>query len=226
MAFFKVSTNEEHIKDYTGEGSKYINQSGMYEVILKAVIADATANGSQFLNLWFEYQGQDQPIFQAIRITNNDGTANFGQDLFNKLCIVCGATGEDEIPDPVSRNIPIGKGGEEKECMVLEIFDNIPVIMRIQMEYGMYDGKIQERKNIRNFFRLEDKATASEIVNNTDKGKQYAIELEKYADDVTYKDELTPEDIVEWKKNRKSGTKEDTTKKPSGGFGGKRFGKK
>ena len=110
-------------------------------------------------------------------------------------CVVAGATDGGEISDPVSRMIPMGKGGEEVECMVLEDFDNIPVTIRLQMEYSMYEGKVQETKSIRNFFRYEDKATASEIVNNSEeKGKQFAAEQEA-ADKAPYRD---------WETDRKS----------------------
>lgn len=225
MAFFKVNTSEESIKDYSGDGGNYLNNSGIYEVIIKSAIVDTSAKGSESITLWIDYNGQEQPIFQAMRLTNNDGSDNLGKDLFNKFCIVCGATKDDEIPDPVSRMVSIGEKGSEKECSVLETFDNLPIFIRIQMEYGMYDGKIQQRKNIRNIFRYEDKATAAEIVNNSDFGKQYEIEL-GYADKITYKDGLTEEDVAEWIKNRKSGKTKEESKKPSGGFGGKRFGNK
>lgn len=227
MAFFKVSTNEENVKDFVGSGGgKWLNKSGMYDIIIKAVIADTSAKGSQSLNLWVEYEGQDQTIYQAMRITNNDGSPNLGQKLFTKLCSVVGATDGQEIADPVSRMIPMGKGGDEVECMVLEEFDNTPITIRLQMEYSMYEGKIQENKTIRNFFRFEDKATASEIVNNTEVGKQYLIEQES-ADKVTYRDGLTEEDVIEWKKTRGSSKKETTDNKPKAGFGQKRtFGKK
>ena len=226
MAFFKVTTNEESVKDYTGDGGKWLNKSGIYEVIIKAVIADTTAKGSEYLNLWVEYEGQLQPLFQAMRLTNNDGSRNLGADLFNKFCIVAGATGDTEVADPVSRMIPMGKGGEEIECMVLEEFDDTPMVIRLQMEYSMYEGKVQQSKIIRNFFRFEDHATASEIVNNADAGKQFEAE-QAYADKVSYKDGLTEEDVAEWLKNQKSGKKEDSNKKPAAGFGTKRtFGKK
>lgn len=226
MAFFKVTTNEESVRDYTGNGSKWLNKSGVYEIIVKAVIADTTAKGSEYLNLWIEYEGQTQPLFQAMRLTNNDGSRNLGADLFNKFCIIAGATEGTEISEPVSRMIPMGKGGEEVECMVLEQFDDTPIVIRLQMEYSMYEGKIQQSKVIRNFFRFEDHATASEIVNSADAGKQFEAE-QAYADKVSYKDGLTEEDVAEWFKNQRSGKQEDSNKKPAAGFGQKRtFGKK
>lgn len=227
MGFFKVNTTEDNIRDYSGDGGNYINKSGIYEVVLKSVIVDQTAKGSQFLNLWLEYNGQEQPIFQAMRLTNNDGSPNLGMKLFTKLCVIAGATDGSEIGDPVSRMVPIGKGGEEKECMVLTEFDDIPVHMRIQMEYSMYDGKIQQQKIVRNFFRYEDKATASEIINNSEeKGKQYNEEAE-FAEKVSYKDGLTEEDIAAWQKENRSGKKGSSEeKKPAAGFTKRTFGKK
>ena len=227
MAFRTVKTSEEHVKDYTSDGGNYLNKSGVYEVVIKAVIVDSSPSGSEYLNLLVEYNGQVQPIFQAMRLTNNDGSENLGAKLFTKLCVIAGATDGAEIPDPVTRMLPIGEKGVDKECRVLEIFDDIPVHLRLQMEYGMYEGKVQERKNIRNFFRFEDKATAAEIINETEAGKQYEQELE-YAEKVTLKEGLTEEDVAEWKKNRRKGgsDKKEEGKKPAGGFGGKRFGNK
>lgn len=228
MAFAKVNADEENIRDYDGDGSVYINKSGIYDVIVKDVIVDQTDKGSQFINLWIDYQGKEQPIFQAMRLTNNDGSDNLGKKLFNKFCIVAGLQPNEEIPDPVSKMVPIGKGGEEQECMVLERFAETPMTIRVQMEYSLYDGKVREAKSIRNFFRFEDKATASEIVNASEnKGEQFEKEQE-YADKVTYRDGLTEEDVAQYLKDRKAGKQSGTKdNKPANGFGQKRtFGKK
>ena len=227
MSFFKVNTNEENVKDYTGNGNNFLNNSGMYEVILKAVIAETSPNGSNYINLWIDHNGQEQAIYQAIRLTNNDGSPNLGQKLFNKLAVICGATEGQDIPDPVRRMVPIGEKGEEKECMVLEVFDDTPIIIRLQMEYYRYNEEIKDKKNIRNVFRFVDKATAAEIVNGTEVGKQYTMELE-FAGKDDLKDGITPEDVEVYKKNKRSNKKKETETsiKPKGGFGGKKFGNK
>ena len=212
MGFFTVDTSEENVKDYNGE-SNYIFKSGIYDVIIKDVIVDKTANGSKFLNLWIEHQGQCQPIFQAMRLTNNDGSPNLGAKLFTKLAVIAGGENGQEIADPVSKMLPIGKGGEEKECMVLEEFEDMPVKIRIQMEYSIYEGKIRENKVVRNFYRYTDNATASEIINNAEEvGKQYESDKE-FADKISYRDGLTEEDVQTWLKERKSGDKEEEVKK-------------
>ena len=208
MAFYKVSTAEDQVKD-RGE-NVYINKSGIYDVILKHVIVNKSNNGSEAIDLVIEYEGVSQTLFGAVRLTNNDGSTNFGANMFNKLCIVCGASEGTEIADPVPVELPIGKGGEMKECMELaeSAFQDEPITIRIQLEYGMYDGSIKERKVLKNIFRTTDHATAQEIVNNTDFGKQY-IQEEKSADKVTYKDGILPEDVEKWRKEKMNGTKEN-----------------
>lgn len=223
MAFFTVSTSEEQVRDFSGS-SNYLNKSGMYEVIIKDLIVDVTQNNSQHINMFLEYNGQEQIIFQAMRLTNNDGSPNVvGCALFNKLNVICGAGDGAEVSDPVEKTLPIGKGGEMKECYVLEQFSDTPIILRLQMEYSLYDGKIQERKAIRNFFRVTDKATASEIVNNSDtKGAQYAKE-EEIAEVTTYKDGLTEEAVQNW---IKGGRNNNVTPNKPTSFSKRTFGKK
>jgi hypothetical protein len=80
---------------------------------------------------------------------------------------------------------------------------------------------------IRNIFRA-DKATAEEIVNDSDIGKRYSETEAKYATTVSYKDGLTPERIEEWKASKaaegssKTATKPTTSKAPTGGLFGKK----
>jgi hypothetical protein len=81
----------------------------------------------------------------------------------------------------------------------------------------MWDGKIKKTMRIKNFFRAEDNASAEEIIDgdNSKFGTRYALEEEKYADNVTYKDGLTSEDVEEWKKAMAEAAKGgSTTPKP------------
>lgn len=220
MSFFKVSTAEDQIKDSAGS-SNFINKSGIYDVLVKAVIVDTTPNGSMSLNLWIEYNEQPQMLYGAIRMTNNDGTPNFQAVLLNKLAVCSGLKDGTEIEEPIPVDLPVGKGGENKECMVLQEIQDAPVAIRIQMEYSMYEGKVMEKKIVKNFYRVPDHKTAMEIVNNGE-SKQYDKDME-IADKNNLKDGLTEDDVTEYKKNRKNGnanpTKEE--KKPLS-FGQKR----
>ena len=220
MGIFKVSTAEDKIKDSTG--GNYINKSGIYDVIIKHAIYSTSPNGSTSIDLNFDYNGQNQTIFSAIRLTNNDGKENFESANFNKLCIIAGKTDGAEIADPVPVELPLGKNQEIKEVMELEDFRDLPVAMRVQMEYHRYQDKIQESKRVRNFFRNTDHATASEIVNGKRIGNQYEEEL-KIADKSNFKDDITPEEVIEFKKNRNTGGTGEDTATPT--FKRRSFGK-
>ena len=216
MAFFKVSTSQDQIKD-TGD-------AGIYEFIIKNAIVTESANGSTSISLYINYNGQDQVIYNAFRLTNADGTPNFSANQMNKLCAILGMQDGEEIPDPVKMKLPIGKGGEPKECLVLEYFNDVPIKAKIQFQYRMWEGKVIESKNIRNFYRAEDNATASEILNCADLGKQYEIDLET-ADKVMYMDGLTKEDVEQAIKDRRAGKNTEVT--PSNQVQGpRRFGKR
>jgi hypothetical protein len=99
--------------------------------------------------------------------------------------------------------------------------------MHLQEEYTEYKGEIRKAMVIRNIFRA-DKATAEEIVNDSDIGKRYSETEAKYATTVSYKDGLTPERIEEWKASKaaegssKTATKPTTSKAPTGGLFGKK----
>lgn len=223
MGFFKVSTAAEDVKDSSGN---YINTSGVYPVTIKGAAVDTNDKGARSITLLIDYNGQVQPIFGAIKLDNNDGSPNFEAAVFNKLCIVCGI---EEVDEPTEATLPLGKGKADKDVMVLSEFEDVEVTLRIQMEYSLYNGEIKDKKRIRNVFRSVDNATADEIVNEAPVGVQYEKELE-YADKVTYKDDLTEEDISAWIASRSNKTEKKTTaskiasKAPA--FGKPKFGTK
>ena len=223
MAFFQVSTAADKIKD-TGDGGNYIRTSGIYEFTINALFVTESTSGSQGVSLFINYNGQDQTLYNVFRLTNVDGTQNFGANQMNKLCVLAGMKDGDVIPDPVPMMLPIGKGGAEKEVMVLEYFNDLTIKAKIQFSYHMYEGKVQEAKNIRNFYRVEDNATASEIINNAEFGKQYEIDAET-ADKVQYLDGLTKEDVDQALKDRRAG-KNSTTTPTNQVAGPRRFSKK
>ena len=189
MAFFVTKKDAASVSD----GGSYINQSGIYDVTLKIVSVDVGDNGSTALNFNVDYQGSDQ-TFYGLRLTNNDGSENFGAKVFNKLCVVAGV---DAVSDPEVQEHKLGKDQTPTDLAVLTDFTDLPVKVRIQYEYSKYQGKIQEKKVIKAFYR-EDGASASEILNETPVGVQLAKDL-NYASNITYKDGLTAEDVAAWK---------------------------
>ncbi len=90
------------------------------------------------------------------------------------------------------------------EMEVIPELSDIPVKMRVQMEYSLWNDAIQERKAVKAFYR-EDGATAAEAESGENIGNRLAQDEEKYASNVTYKDGLTEADVQNWIKARNSG---------------------
>ena len=192
MSFFKASKKAEDLKQ---SGSSHITSSGMYPVTLLAPMVNVSDNGATSIDMFLEHDGQKQVMYGNLRITNNDGGTNkIGNKVFNQLIVIADL---DDIADPVEHELPIGKKEALKSAAVLEDLADVEVIMRVQMEYSAYKGNIQEKKVIKAFFRLEDKASAEEIVNESKVGEAYEKEM-KYVNHVTYKDDLTEELIQVW----------------------------
>jgi len=225
MSFFKSSKKAEDVKQ---GGSNHITTSGLYPVVILAPIVSVSKNGSTSIDMYVDHKGQKQVIYGNLRITNNDGSENkIGSKVFNQLMII---SGKDEVTDPIEAELPIGKKEAMKEVAVLEDLADVPILMRVQMEYSVYKGNIQEKKVIKGFFRESDKASAEEIVNESEAGLSLEKEM-KYVDNVTYKDDLTPELIQAWiADGRKDGlpagasasSSSEPAKKPA--FGKRRFG--
>ena len=227
MSFAKSSRKAEDVKQ---SGSNYINGSGIYPVHIIAPLVSVSNGGSTSVDMYIEHSGQKQVIYGNLRTSNNDGTPNtIGAKIFNQLMIIAGL---DDVADPVETELPIGKKEKPKDCAVLEDLADIDVLMRIQMEYSAWNGNIQEKKIIKGFYRAEDKATAEEIVNEADIGKGYEGD-QKYVSNITYKDNVTPDQITAWiAAKRPEGTAGETTSTQGGGsekkapaFGQKRFDK-
>ena len=209
--FYKVSASKEMIRD-SGSNS-YIRDSGMYDVVIHNIMVNKSANGAVSLDLYFNYDGTDQVIYNAIRLTNNDGKANFQNNIFNKMLLCFGAKEGDVIGEPVEAVLPIGRDKAEKRVLIVPDIEDEPVILRIKVEYDSYEGKITEHKSVRNVFRSSDKASASEIVNKargTDVGKQYLLECQdKTLNEPQYKHGVTKEDVEAYRK-RFTGSSIDT----------------
>jgi hypothetical protein len=220
MSFASASKKAEDVKQ---GGSNHITSSGFYPITILAPVVNVSKGGSTTVDLYLDHNGQKQIIYGNLRITNNDGSRNdIGAKIFNQLLIISGV---DEVADPVETELPIGKKEALKTVAVLEDLCDIDAVMRVQMEYSTYNGQIQEKKVIKAFFRASDNATAEEIVNESDVGAGYARE-QKYADNVTYKDGLTPEAVQDWiKGGRKGGGASAAPAKKAPSFGNKkRFG--
>ncbi len=193
MSFFSASKKKEDLKQ--GGGTAYINRSGCFPVNILAAFVSTSDKGSNVVDFFVEHEGQKQVVYGNLRITNNNGESNqIGMKTFNQLVIIADL---ENVADPVEMELPIGKDGALVDCAVLEDLSDIEVLMRVQMEYTVYNGSIIEKKNIRAFFRADDNASAEEIVNEEGFGTQFEKET-KYFDNVTYKDGLDEETVAKW----------------------------
>ena len=225
MSFFKSSKKAEDVKQ---GGSNHIISSGLYPVSVIAPVVNVSQNGSTTVDLYVEHAGQKQIIYGNLRITNNDGSSNkIGAKTFNQLVIIAGL---DDVAEPIEAELPIGKKEALKTVAVLEDLADIDVMMRIQMEYSVYNNDIKEKKIIKSFFRASDNASAEEIVNEDSSGQAYVKDM-KYADNVTYKDGLTAEAVASWIAKQRpkgtggSGATAEGTGSAAPSFGNRRFGK-
>ena len=190
-----VSKKAEAIKDSGGAGG-FINRSGIYDVMLNYVQVAETKNGAYQLNFNVTNGGQDQTIYGPI-LLGKDGKVNeITQGLLNRLCIIAGMDDGQEI-ETEEAEYPIGKEQKMTEMQVIPELAELPVKMRVQMEYSLWNDTIQERKSIKAFYR-EDGATAAEAESGEDIGKRLALDTEKYASNVTYRDNLSEEDVKAW----------------------------
>jgi len=192
MAFYTAKTDAESIAEETG-GGKYINQSGIYDVTIIVPFVDVNDKDARTVNFFIEKDGQQQPLYGNLKLDNNDGSENFAAKIFNKFLIIADC---ESVDDPIEADLPIGKKGADKTCSVLESLENIECKVRVQMEYGVYNGNITEKKVIKGFYTV-DGASAEELINSSEAGLQLEKDL-PYASNVTYKDGTTEESIKTW----------------------------
>jgi hypothetical protein len=195
-----VSNNDDAIKDSGGGG--FINHSGIYDVQLNYVQLATTKNKAYQLNFNVTNNGMAQTIYGPI-LVGKDGKINeITQNLLNRLCVIAGMEDGQEI-ETETAEIPVGKEQKPMEMEIIPELSDIPVKIRIQMEYSVWNDAIQERRNVKAFYR-EDGATAAEAKNGENIGKRLAQDKEKYADNVTYRDGLTEDDVKEWLQAKRS----------------------
>jgi len=176
-------------------GGNYLSESGIYDIEIIAAFVDTNDSGARTINLYVDYNGQDQTLYGAIRLDNNDGTRNFQAGLLDKLMTVANL---DDLSAPEEGTLPIGKEGADRDVAVLTDLCDVSAKIHLQMEYKIYQGKMQERKVIKAFFTPEG-ASAEEILNETEAGKRLATIIEKgYDKNITYKDGATEENVAQW----------------------------
>ena len=203
-----VSKKADALKD--GGSGGYINQSGIYDVTINYVQMVDTKNKAKQLNFNVKSGGMDQTIYGPILFGVKGDVNEITHNLLNRLCIIVGMEDGQDI-ETEEAEYKVGKEQKLTEMEVFPLLADVNVKMRIQMEYSLWNDKVQERKAIKAFYR-EDGATAAEAEANENIGRRLAIDEEKYASNITYKDGLTAEDVAEYIKERSSGKGKDEPK--------------
>lgn len=197
-------------------GSSFINTSGIFPITIKFVSVDTTKNGATQVNFNIEYKGNTQTLWGPYIISSKGDEIKGNMALLHSLSAIIGIPeGTDLEMEEVT--LKVGKDNKPKDFVIVPAFSDEEVLIRVQKEYRKYEGEIREELIIRNFFR-PDGASAEEIINNAEIGKQLAIETEKYADNITYKD-CTEEEVKVWIENkraeRQSGAAASAASKPA-----------
>jgi len=229
MALFSTKRDAAAVAETSGGNSKYINKPGIYDVeVLAAFVSQKAGSESLVVDFFIEKDEQQQPLYGNLRITNNDGKENkIGAATFNKLLVILD---EDEAADPEEATLPIGKDGADKDVAVITNLTDFSIKVWVAIEYGKYNGNITEKKIIRNFYRAADGASAEEIVNEAEPGKQYTKDLEYLENSdskgYVYKDGVTAEEVQQWiADGRPKGSAGSTATASKPNFTKRRFGK-
>lgn len=204
MSFMKANINPEALQE-GGSGAKYIAKSGIYDVTLKIVSVDVNDKGARAINFNVEDADGNPTTFYGLKLDNNDGSKNFGADIFNRLIIIANL---EDVNDPEEQEHKLGKDNKPVTLAVLDDFTDLECKIRVQEEYSKYNGEINKRMVIKNFYRA-DGASAAEIVAEAtgDESVVIGTQIEKdkpYAENITYRD-CTPEEVAAWKESKKSG---------------------
>ena len=194
--FLKV--NKEEVKN-EGTGD-YITKSGIYDVVLKHVEIKETTNGATQANYIF-----DKLISYSNSVLGIDKQPTFGYKILEALAVIAG---EEELSNPELTEVQFKNKTEELMC--IPELEDIPVKIWVQFSYKMFNNKVQKKTVIKRFYRLEDGASGSEIINGTGFGERLAKDQE-YASEVKYSDGATPEVVAAWNKSNMGGDSKETT---------------
>lgn len=233
MAFFKTDK-----ADVAKEGvSNYIKTSGINTIKFKACEVASTKNGATQLN----YYADRINIFGQIvataagKNTDKNGKKLSGFGAVEALSAILGTVDEEGdmgFCDPEEITFKTSKG--PKEVIALDQVTDTEVKAWVQFEYSRYNGNIQERVNIKRFYRESDGASGSEILAaltaaeagtavpaNMLPGTQLAKDS-TYATEVKYSDSVkgagdapTEADVAAWKKAKSGGAASATPSTPA-----------
>ena len=220
---FKISTSKSAIE--TSSGSSYISKSGIYDVTIKFASVDVSTGGAKSVNFNIDYNGNSQTIYGPYIYDKQENPLEIGLKLINSLAVIAGLR-DGDTPTIESETHNVGKDNKPQDFNVITEFTDLPIKVRLQEEYAINPNTKEIRKSLvpKAFFSAEG-ASAAEIIAQ-ENGESVTIgkdldKQQKYADNITYRDSLTPEAVEEWKASKAGGTSKPAPKptvanKPAG----------
>lgn len=208
----KMNVTKDSIAESTG--GNFINKSGIYDIVIKFASIKQYESGAECVNFNVDYNGNEVTFYNTWITTKSGDPVESGINLLTKLGVIAGLEdGDDFTIEEETHNV--GKDSTPTDFDVITDFSELPCKVHVQMKYS-YDqkGEMREEKVVRAFFR-EDGASAEEIINDKEPGKQIALIQEKGWDTkVQYAesskgagDAPTEEDVEAWleaKRNKNS----------------------
>lgn len=206
MATFtrKAPVNLDKLAEAPKSGS-YINTSGVYDITLKALTVDLSPWGTTNIGMFIDFNGSPKMMYSVLDLGPDD-TSGLEQwqkdsyakawDTLDKLAVVCGID-PSTMSDTETVSLPIGKDGAEKDVEVFPEISDVDIKAWFKFEYyRSKDGDIKEKVLFKEAFTT-DGLSADEVLREEKEGKRLT-KLEKYINVVSYKSELTAEDVDAW----------------------------
>ena len=210
---FVIKTDKETVKEPTGGGLKLIREGGIYDIVINWASLDVSKGGAESINFNITYEGNEQTLYGPYYMSKEGKEIQSGMRLINNLGIIAGLQ-EGEALTVEEEEKEVGADKEVKTFAVVKEFENLPVKVKVRDRYGKNpkNGEITHRLEILKFFR-EDGATAEEIVNGAEPGKQYEFEKERPIPP-KYEDGLTEADVKAWKESKDKAKDSKADSKP------------
>ena len=187
MAFFKIDQKaQEEVRADKG-GVTVLNESGIFNLNIKHASVSTGKGGSTAVD--FNFEGEDGVCtVYGMTLFNNDGSENFQHKVFASLLTVLGI---DEVSDP--EPVEYTFGSKVVTLNTLTDLTDVAVRVKIQKVWSVWNGQTRSKLVIKRFYRAEDGATGSEILNGVEP-KQLGKDAQ-YATKDAYKDGLTAETV-------------------------------
>lgn len=182
---FKYTLNIDRLRDSDNKVSEMRDgfgmNSGFFCCRIDFIAITKNDKGSQTLNFKLYNVHTSASAIAYLRMTNNDGKPSFQAPLLDKLMTIL------ELNELSTNKEDVTLYFTEETYDVISEIKQRSVCIQLEKEWSKYNGKLYSRYNIRNFFRMNDYATANEIIDQKDFGKYFnSIKDSEYFTKVKY----------------------------------------